>query len=295
MGGTGAGKQRQPYAPYPPMQQNPMSSLAGNFNQMMQDLQSLGTMSQLAQQLSMVQGKCNTTSSLQSIQPAQQPTNQQDTVDALTKLLHSTSHSPVKPASLEDTQPSPDVKKLQQDVDRLSQKVDKQAADPAAVQTDVKAATGAAESCLQESRATRDMMAQLMTKFDKSAASSSCAPSSLPVSEGADGEHPKPLCPVVDTIPEHEKLCSALGVGVRSTTKIVGIREKIGDGLSFKDWWQEIGKTKTAPQWANKLKNCGVLGDMCVDMNLEAAGQILFQHIDDESSFGKSVIQECLA
>ena len=82
MGRTVAAKHYQSYAPYNLMQQNPMLSLAGKFNDIMQDLHCVGTMRQLAQQLSMVQGTGNTVSNLQPNQPTQQPANQQDAVEA---------------------------------------------------------------------------------------------------------------------------------------------------------------------------------------------------------------------
>ena len=115
MGGKGQGKYRQSYSPYQQVHTGGVSPLASNFNTMMQDLQRLGTMSQLAQQLNRV-----------SVPVTQASTFQRS--DPVSLLAHAV-QEPSSPGKEKSPNSSAEVLKIKSDLSLLQLQVDSQSSE----------------------------------------------------------------------------------------------------------------------------------------------------------------------
>ena len=130
MGGGGKGKFRHQYNPYQnPYQQMPpsaMSSLAGNFHSLFQELQSLGMMSTLAQNLS----RANPSLLPSQSQPVQiQPTEGPDPSTLLAQVLQGSPKTATSPMKEPDVSQCSEFQALKADFKLLQKKVDSQSSE----------------------------------------------------------------------------------------------------------------------------------------------------------------------
>ena len=240
---------------------------------MIQEVQSLGNMSLLAQQLNRV------TASPNQNFPAQSP-------DPVTFLAQA-AQEPTSPYREIAAASTPgEIQRLKENLGKLEQKVDVQSSEIADIRKSVESAEKSAATCAQEARATRNMMEKMMNKFERT------PPQGMTAADTPTNSSTKPLMPVLVTAAEHDSLCAALGVGVRNGTKPKALRDRLGEeGLAFEEWWNDVYKNKTEEQWRKKLKCIGFPEHLYENATQEQIGDLLFQHVDEDCAYSERPLE----